>query len=104
MIVYGALATPPAWWPAEDTGDHVRRILTDEMRGELRKWRTIAMNSAKAGRPYRDFASDILPGELHRAVTTALEDTMGRNVPERPAMVLLAFSKAIAVADQVAQS
>ena len=104
MIVYGALATPPAWWPAEDTGDHVRRILTDEMRGELRKWRTIAMKSAKAGRPYRDFASDILPGELHRAVATALEDTMGRNVPERPAMVLLAFSKAIAVADEVAQS
>ena len=104
VVVYGALATPPSWWPAEDTGDHVRRVLTDEMRGELRKWRTIAMKSAKAGRPCRDFASEILPAELHRAVSTALDETMQRNVPERPAMVLLAFSKAIAVADEVARS
>ena len=82
----------------------MRRAVTSEMRADLVKWRTVALKSAKDGRPYRDFQSDVLPGALRVGIERELDETMQRNVPERPGLVRLAFAKAIAVADAVAQS
>ena len=100
---FGALGTPPAWWPVESEEDHVRRAVTSEMRADLVKWRTVALKSAKDGRPYRDFQSDVLPGALRVGIERELDETMQRNVPERPGLVRLAFAKAIGITDLVAK-
>ena len=81
----------------------MRRAVTTEMRADLVKWRTVALKSAKDGRPYRDFHSDVLPGALRDGIERELDETMQRNVPERPGLVRLAFAKAIGITDLVAK-